>query len=312
MYNRNKYTSHRPGYAKRRRIIGMPGITNKTDLHIHSIYSDGSGSPEEIVNMAADIGLRAISLTDHDTVDGIAAGLAAAGNLPQAAVTFIPGVEISADYTSSLHIIGYFRPDNYMNIDPFLDEMKSERHIRNLGIIKKLNELGIRVSADEVAKIAGKTIFGRPHIAAALVKKGVVTTPAMAFNEYLSGGRKAYVSKRSRPPDECVSAIAEAGGLPVIAHPSLTGLRLSELETLAKSLARHGLSGLEAYYPEHTPKETENYVKLAESLNLLATGGSDFHGEYRKHIRLGEGKGGNLLIPDAASYALLSALNMRL
>ena len=280
---------------------------NRTDLHAHSNYSDGSLSPEEIIDTAASIGLRVVALTDHDTVDGVAGALAAANK--RRSLIFVPGVEIGADYTCPLHIIGFFHPDNYMNIDPFLDEMKTERHIRNLGIIKKLNELGIRISENDVADIAGKPLFGRPHIAAALVKYGAAATPAQAFGEYLSGGGKAFVSKRSRPPAECVAAIAGAGGLPVIAHPLLTKLKLGEIAALAKSLAENGLYGIEAYYPEHTPKDTENLIELADSLNLRVAGGSDFHGEYRKYIRLGAGKDGNLHIPDAVPDAIIAALD---
>ena len=287
----------------------MLDITNnKVDLHIHSTYSDGSATPAEIVNAATEIGLRAVALTDHDTVDGIGEALRVA-RLQARGIMMIPGVEISADYACPLHIIGYFHPESYLGIDIFLKDMKRERHIRNLGVIKKLNELGIRISADEVAKIAGKALFGRPHIAAALVKKGVVPSQAAAFGEYLSGGRKAYVSKRSRPPEECVEAIFNAGGLPVVAHPSLTGLRLGEIAALAEALIRHGLFGIEAYYPEHSPAETANYRELAASLNLLATGGSDYHGEYKKNIRLGSGKDGNLFVPDETPDAILAALS---
>ncbi|MCL2060805.1 MAG: PHP domain-containing protein [Oscillospiraceae bacterium] len=329
MMNLAEQQNHNPGET-------MSILRNTVDLHIHSNYSDGSATPAEIVELAAASGLRYIALTDHDTVDGIREILQAAAsiNTPTAFQTcdtptavpathttaaasathtaaplkIIPGVEISADYKKPLHIIGYFRPDNYDAIAPFLVEMKRARHERNLGVIEKLNSLGIRMTAEEVADIAGKEIFGRPHIAAALVRRGVVQNLAGAFNEYLAGGRKAYVAKRSLPPEECVQAIAEAGGLPVIAHPSQTGMRLGEIEELARSLAAHGLYGIEAYYADHTPKETSNYLELAHKLNLSATGGSDYHGEYRKNTHLGTGKDGALYIPEAAALSLLSSL----
>ena len=283
---------------------------NKVDLHTHSIYSDGSYTPEEIINAAVNTGLTAVSITDHDTINGLEAGISAAG-MRGGSITFIPGVEISAVYKCSLHILGYFRPDNYQEISGFIDGMRKERHIRNLSIIKRLNELGIRITETEVAGIAGKEVFGRPHIAAALVKAGVVPTISAAFNEYLSGGRKAYVQKKSLPPEECVAAISEAGGLPVIAHPSLTGLRLKEMASLAGALIGRGLFGIEAFYPEHTETETMHYSRMAEELGLLATGGSDFHGDYRKHTELGAGKDNNLYVPDFVPEKILEALNRK-
>jgi len=286
----------------------MPGRVNKVDLHTHSTYSDGSYTPAGIVETASDIGLKAVSLTDHDTIGGIGEALAAAGGLKQP-LLFIPGVEISATYKCTLHVLGYFRPDNYSGIDAMLDDMRRERHIRNLKVIYKLNGLGIRITAEEVAEIAGKEIFGRPHIAAALVRRGVAQNIPAAFNEYLAGGRKAYVGKKSIPPEDCARAIAATGGLPVLAHPSQTGMKLSDIYDLAKSLIACGLFGIEAYHPEHTPAETANFEKLAGSLNLAATGGSDFHGGYRPHTGLGAGRGNNLRVPDAVPEKLLDALS---
>ena len=283
---------------------------NKTDLHIHSTYSDGSYTPAGIIGAAAELGLRVIALTDHDTIGGIENALREAERYyPR--LTVIPGVEISATYKCSLHILGYFRPDNYLNIGEFINMMNRERDIRNLSIIDRLNGLGVNITPDEVADIAGKRVFGRPHIAAALVKRGLASTISSAFNEYLSGGRKAYVSKRSLPPSECVAAIAEAGGLPVIAHPSQTGLRIRELASLATTLAESGLYGIEAYYSEHTKTETEKYLRLVENLGLQSAGGSDFHGDYRKHIKLGSGRDNNLNIPDSVAEKVLSALRAK-
>ena len=284
---------------------------NRVDLHTHSTCSDGTLSPAALVKAAADGGLRIVALTDHDTVSGVAEALAAAERLNAQSpglITVIPGVEISADHDNVLHILGYFTPGGCTRIGPFLDEMKNERHIRNLRVIGKLNGMGIRITAGEVAALAGREVFGRPHIAAVLIQKGVVASIPSAFNEYLSRGRKAYVKKSSRPAEDCVAAIAGAGGLPVIAHPSQTGLRLSELTELASGLIKHGLFGIEAYYSDHTPAETQNYVNLAGELGLSVTGGSDFHGETKKSIKLGSGKNGGLNVPDGAADAVINAL----
>jgi predicted metal-dependent phosphoesterase TrpH len=225
-------------------------------------------------------------------------------------IIMVPGVEISADYAYPLHILGYFSPDNYEKIGAFLEEMMYERNKRNLGIINKLNSLGIRISSEEVAEIAGKEVYGRPHIAAALVKKDVAQSPAAAFHEFLMAGRKAFVGKRSRPPHECVAAIAEAGGLPVIAHPVKLGMRFQKVRALAESLIDSGLYGIEVYYSDNTRGETESYAGLTAGLGLHATGGSDFHGEYRKHIRLGSGRDGNLHVPDKVADDIVEALKI--
>jgi len=286
----------------------MTDLINKVDLHIHSTYSDGSLTPTEIVESAFDNDIHAIALTDHDTIDGIGEALAAARQ-PKTRITMIPGVEISADYKYQLHILGYFPPDGYAKIGGFINEMKYERDQRNIGVVERLNNLGIKITIDEVAAIAGKPIFGRPHIAAVLVKKGIVDSQSAAFREYLAGGRKAYVKKRSCPPEECVSIIAQAGGLPVIAHPGLIGAKLSEIAVLTESLKAHGLFGLEVYYPEHTPKDIENFLSITRKNGLLATGGSDFHGDYRKNVKLGTGKDGNLYVPDDVPVAIINAFN---
>lgn len=283
-------------------------IVNKIDLHTHTAFSDGSLTPAQLVASAYEAGLRVVAITDHDTVDGAEEALDEAGRL-QRGFILVPGVEISSDDSRPLHILGYFNSKNYTNITPLLRDMERERDVRNHAIIDRLNKLGIRVTSDDVEAIAGKKIYGRAHIASALVKAGISESIDAAFRVYLSEGRKAFVNKRSLPAEECVAAIAGAGGLPVVAHPGLYGLKLSELTGLVKKLSAYGLYGVEAYYPEHAPKETENYVLAARRLNLSVTGGSDFHGEYRKHIRLGTGRNGNLRVPDGVAEELLKALN---
>ena len=290
---------------------------NKIDLHIHSHYSDGSMSPADIVGAARDAGLRVIAFTDHDTVSGVREALEAAEAInnagapaaaPGSLITVIPGVEISVDYAYPLHMLGYFRRDSYEKIGVFLENMTRERHMRNVAVIRRLNEIGIDITVEEVAKIAGIEIFGRPHIADALVKKNIVRTYTEAFQEYLLAGRIAYVEKRSLPPEECAAAIADAGGLPVIAHPANLGMKLRDIKTLVKSLIKSGLYGIEAYYSENTSKETENFVKLAHELKIQTTGGSDFHGEYRKYVKLGSGADDSLRMPESVADEMMKAL----
>jgi predicted metal-dependent phosphoesterase TrpH len=270
-------------------------------------------APEELVRLAAQSGILALSLTDHDTMDGVGAALEAAALERQrghARFVLIPGVEISAVYKKEIHILGYFLPDGYMRLSPFIEMMKRERTARNYRIIDKLNALGLRLSVGDVEAEAKKSVFGRPHIAAALTKKGYVRDINHAFHDYLSFGKKAYAAKLSPTPSQSVAAISEAGGAPVIAHPVRCGLKLRELRSLAATLLPFGLQGIEAHYVDNTPQDTANYVGLARELGLIATGGSDFHGEYKKGVRLGTGRG-NLRVPDAAASALLERLQSR-
>jgi predicted metal-dependent phosphoesterase TrpH len=273
-------------------------------------------------------------------MDGVGAALGAAAQLPpECGFVFLPGVEISAAYGGGgnrnggrgksgsnsggsgagrwgggagpprreIHILGYFLPQGGESLAPFIEMMKRERTARNLRIIGRLNALGVRVSAEDAEAEAKKSVFGRPHIAAALVKKGYARDMNGAFERYLAFGGRAYAPKESPTPAECVAAIHEAGGVAAIAHPMRSGLRQRELKALIAELAPHGLSGIEAYYADNTPQDTANCVAIASAFGLIMTGGSDFHGEYRKNVRLGSGRG-NLRVPDELPDILIERL----
>jgi predicted metal-dependent phosphoesterase TrpH len=272
-------------------------------------------APTDLVQLAASCGIRTLALTDHDTIDGIAPALAAAALIPpQDGFALIPGVEISASYRAGasgllkeIHILGYFRPDGYESIAPFIGMMKRERNARNYKIIAKLNALGMRITVGDAEEEAKKAVFGRPHIAAALVRKGYADDINGAFERYLALGKKAYAPKEYPTPAQCAAAISEAGGVAAIAHPVRSGMRLRELRAMIESLLPHGLAGIEAYYTDNTPQDTANCIAVAKAFGLVMTGGSDFHGEYKKNIRLGVGKG-NLRVPDALPDMLLERL----
>ncbi len=256
------------------------------DLHTHSTASDGSFPPREVIRLAKEGGLKAIALTDHDTIDGLAEAVAAGVEF---GLEVIPGVEISAQYPSgTMHILGYFLDYQSGLLATRLAVLKQARKDRNPQIIAKLNTLGIPVTIEQVEQISGGGQLGRPHIAQALYQGGYVRSLQEAFEKYLGNDGLAYVGKFRFPPGEALAMIREARGIPVIAHPFTLGLQTSEtLRPLLKELMALGLAGLECYYPEHSADQEALYLSLARELGLLVTGGSDFHGAIKPGVHLG-------------------------
>jgi predicted metal-dependent phosphoesterase TrpH len=264
------------------------------DLHIHSSASDGTFTPTEILSTAVMLNLKAIAITDHDTIQGSREALAA--GIPTN-LEFITGVEISAapppgfNLTGSIHILGYsIDLDNHRLIKT-LEVLRKSRENRNPKILGRLNQLGIQVSPEDLQREAGDAMVGRPHIAAAMVTKGYAVSIDDAFDRLLGKGKPAYVDKYRIPSEEAVHVILEAGGVPVLAHPLLTGLENSRLEALLLRLKEMGMMGIEAYYPEHPPDSVALYLALARRHDLLVTGGTDFHGEIKPEIQMGFGAG---------------------
>jgi len=280
------------------------------DLHIHTTASDGSLSPQEVVTCARRAGLAAIAITDHDTVEGVRDILS--HGLP-ADLSFISGVEISslppAPYRSkgSFHILGYgIDPDSPPLVEA-LESLRLQRETRNPQMISRLNDLGMDITLAEVAAEAGGAVVGRPHMASIMVRKKWVASVSEAFDRYLATGRPAYVEKGRIDFENAVSLIRAAGGLPVLAHPVTVGLSPGDLKGLLKSLAGLGLAGVEAYYSTHSPELTRFLLGCAESLGLVVTGGSDFHGAYKTGINLGVGRG-DLHVPFDCYATLTAAL----
>ena len=265
------------------------------DLHIHTTESDGSLTPSQVVHYAKEKGLKAIAITDHDTIHGneeaIKEGISEG-------VEVIPGVEISVDYSpGTMHMLGYFITTE----DPILNEkltlLQDSRADRNPRIIEKLNKLGLSLTYDEVVQVSGGGQVGRPHMAQILMKKGYTKSIKEAFDKYLGKGAPAYLDKFRLSAVEAITMITDAGGIPVLAHPSTLYCKSSdELDALVKKLVNQGLQGLEVYYSEHDERKTSSYKLLAKRYNLAITGGSDFHGKNMKGIDLGTGRG-KLKIP---------------
>jgi hypothetical protein len=280
------------------------------DLHIHSTASDGTLTPAEIIARARQLGLAAIAITDHDTVAGATQALAA--GLPSD-LHFITGVEISTESPrrfpcrGSLHLLGYgFNPDD-IHLMQALKRLQNARQDRNPRIIAKLNRLDIPISMAHLEAEAGNAQIGRPHIANWLVKHGVVPSFDEAFERYLGVGRPAYADKYRIDCEAAITLIRNAGGVPVLAHPALIAPRGSwPRESLILELKTCGLMGIEAYYPEHTPAQTQTYLQWAKRYGLAVTGGTDFHGAIKADIEMGRGSG-DFQIPFRC-YTQLAAL----
>jgi 3',5'-nucleoside bisphosphate phosphatase len=243
-----------------------------------------------------------MALTDHDTVDGLPEALTAGDRL---GVEVIPGVEISAQFPGgTMHLVGLFVDYTNGRLDERLAVLKQARVDRNPQIIAKLNAQGIPITMARVEEISGGGQVGRPHIARALMESGYVTSIQQAFDTFLRMGGKAYVSKFRFPPDQALAMIREARGVPILAHPFTLNLGSAmALKNLVVELKGQGLAGLEVFYSEHTPEQEALYLKLTRELDLLISGGSDYHGQNKPEIRLG-----NMPSQSKLTYDLVEAL----
>ena len=271
------------------------------DLHTHSTASDGSYTPTELINYAKSKGIRVLALTDHDTIAGISEAIEASAS---SGIDFIPGVEISALWLiGTMHILGYYIDPDSELLHSTLEHLQKLRDERNHKIIEKLREHGIDITYEEVEKVAGGQI-GRLHISRILIEKGYAADVQSAFKKFLTNGAPTYIPKVRLEPPKAIELIKKAGGIPVLAHPCTLGLKeFSEFEKLFSELKEAGIEGIEAYYSDHSRELTDFCLAMADKLDLLVTGGSDFHGSNKKHIDLGVGRG-DLVIPDELAEGL--------
>lgn len=277
------------------------------DLHVHSTYSDGTETPEELVSRGRRIGLKAMALTDHDTMGGMEAFL---GACRLQGMTGIAGVEISAaveEGHGGLHLLGYGLTPGHTRVKERLESVLNGRARRNEQILAKLKELGLKLEWAEVQAFAGEDLIGRPHFAQALIAREYVASVREAFDRYLAKGRPAYAERYRLSPEECIRTIREAGGVAVIAHPFSWETDDAKLEEGLRQLKDLGLAGIEAVYSEYNQEQTVTLLRLAKKLDLLKTGGSDYHGTAKPDIALGRGFG-SLCVPDDYLQPLLQAL----
>ena len=280
------------------------------DLHVHSTASDGTLTPSEIIKMAGQIGLKAVAITDHDTLSGSAAALAE--GIPRS-LEFITGIEISAasppgyPSESSVHLLGYGIDLLDPTLNRLLTLLKTSRENRNPQIIERLNTMGMDLTLAELSAIVGDAA-GRPHIAQLMVAKGLADSIDDAFNRFIGKNKPGYVAKHRVLMQDAIEIINNAGGVAILAHPYLNDMTdLDGFESFLLTLTNLGLAGVEAIYPGHPEAATARYCQLALKYNLLITGGTDFHGAISPGVQMGYGDG-SFHVP----YALYERLMARL
>jgi 3',5'-nucleoside bisphosphate phosphatase len=271
------------------------------DLHTHSTASDGSYAPTRLIELALDRGLKAVALTDHDTLAGVAE---ARGRAAGTGLIFIAGVEIEIEMESGeFHLLGLSLSGDCGSLESALIRVQAARRARNGRMVEKLQAAGIPITMDELSEIAGGEIVSRAHFARLLVRKKVVHSIDAAFKRLIGKGMQFYEPRACLELGEAVSLIRAAGGVAVVAHPVSLGLRGPALRTHFLSCRDRGVGGIEAWHPNHTIKECHRLEKLARGLGMIFTGGSDFHGDHLPQRRLGFTSAGRE-IPDSILESL--------
>lgn len=263
------------------------------DLHTHSLCSDGTMTPAEVVRAAKAAGLAAIALSDHDTVAGVREAMAEGERI---GVEVVPAIELSAQSETETHILGYFIDIENEALLEKMEYIKQVRVRRQENVCRNLRALGFDVMMDEVRQIAGSDVLCRAHFAKIMVQKGYVSSVKEAFSQYLASGKPAYSGTQALTDTEAVRLIKDAGGLAFVAHLHQTKRTLYDLESFLLRLKDAGLDGVEGYYTEYTPEMERDYRALAKRLGLMLSGGSDFHADNKPHISIGRGLG-ELYIP---------------
>ena len=266
------------------------------DLHIHSRYSDGSMTPKELVNAAANAELAAIALTDHDTTDGILEAQDAGWRYN---IEIIPGIEMSTALPGSpaIHILGYYIDTKNSLLRETLANQSLGRKEVHQSYLVRLEQLGFPMTHDEVKAVAGIGQIGRAHYARVMQDKGYVSSVEEAFQKYLNFGQPAYLERETITPEMAVRVIKNAGGAAFLAHPLQLKMEEPDLIALIKQLKKAGLCGIEAYYSEHTFIQQERLKYIAQNEGLIVCGGSDFHAKMKPHIEIGSGINNNLIVP---------------
>ncbi len=264
------------------------------DLHSHSTASDGTLSPGGLMEEAHALGLKAIALTDHDTLDGLAEAQSRADSL---GLRFVPGIELEISFTpGEFHLLGLGleRWDD-SELAHSLNILRAHREKRNSQMIKAMRDQGIQISLQEVQQVAGGRVVGRPHFATVMVKKGLAPSTALAFERYLAVGRPFYILKQTIELSRALDLIHKAGGKAVVAHPLSLYISWGKIEGYFREWKELGIDGVEAWHSGSSLAKSRRMEKLARSLGLAVTGGSDYHGKNRKDRHLGVGGGGRAI-----------------
>jgi predicted metal-dependent phosphoesterase TrpH len=266
-----------------------------SELHAHSTASDGTLSPSALVRRASNLGVEVLSITDHDSVEGLREAQDAADD---AGITFVNGVELSAVHEGrDVHILGYFVDERDADLLAHLADLRAARHRRAETIVSALQEAGYPVTIEQVLAFSDGGAVGRSHVARALVAGGHAESISDAFRRLLGRGRPFYVPKDVRSPSDAVQVVLDARGIPVLAHPGITGV-----DAIIEPLVQSGLRGIEAFHAEHTTEQRLRYARLAGQLGLMVTGGTDYHGPEAPNPELG-----SVELPEGAVERLLES-----
>ena len=278
----------------------LPRQAGFIDLHSHTTESDGSLTPAALVKRAVDNGLAALAITDHDTFAGYVAAVPVAQD---AGLDLVRGIELNSRLvlengeTRSAHLLGYFPIEEpsaaFMS---WLEGERDERRNRNRLLAEALQKRGVAIRLEEVES-RGKSLAGRTHFAQLLVEKGYARNFDDAFDRYLGEDAPSYIERQSQTTEQAIERVKSAGGIPVIAHPVRLSLTRDAESAILRRLKDAGLLGLEVYHSDHPPELQAHYHQLAQELDLLPTGGSDFHGAVKPNIELGTGLRGNVKVP---------------
>jgi len=263
------------------------------DLHTHSVMSDGSMTPAEIVRHAKAQGLAAVALTDHDSIDGVKEAMAEGERI---GIEVVPAIEFSVKSKTEMHILGYYIDIENPEMLAALETIRQVRKLRTAETCQKLNALGFDVTVEEALAIAPAGIVGRAHFAKLLADKGYTTSVKEGFELYLNNGKPAYSSMQFLSRIEAVKLIKKAGGLSYVAHLHLCRFDDDYMIKILAQLRWNGLDGIEGYYTDYTPELQVKYMDMAKLLSLAISGGTDFHAEMKPHIQIGTGLG-NMKIP---------------
>jgi 3',5'-nucleoside bisphosphate phosphatase len=256
----------------------LPGAV---DLHTHTTASDGTYAPRDLVAEAASRGVRVLAVTDHDSTEGLAEAIDEAER--RRPLEIVPGIEINCDVEGAeIHVLGYLMDWQAEWFQDFCREQRRERRARIHRMVERLAAIGMPLDADEVFAIVKEGSAGRPHVAQVMVARGYVKTVREAFDKYLGSGKPGHVPRKKVTPEDAVRIIRKAGGVPVFAHPGL-----ADRDELIPGLIAAGLMGIECYYTEHSAAQRASYLQICKDHDLVATGGSDFHGPKVRAATLG-------------------------
>ncbi len=272
-------------------------MQGKIDLHTHSTASDGTYTPSQLAREAKKIGLKALALTDHDTVSGVAEFLEECEKL---GIVGIPGTELSAKFSSEMHIVGLFLDCQCKSFLEKLYELEHSREIRNREMIKQCRECGFEISEEElISQKSDGTLdtVGRPHFAKIFIDKGYAQSFDEAFDKYLGKNKPCYVSRKLFSPKATIELVHEGGGIAILAHPQTVSGDIGQLREIVEELKAYGLDGMECQHSDMEEDFGKKCEEICEELGLLKSGGSDFHGSNLNDIFLGTGKG-KLCVPE--------------